>query len=259
VQAYPNSLLWKLVEDDTSDTAVLARSADEEGQCKSIVIDRDAELFEKVLMTSFLSEPVASLSKLSGAEMWGGLWTELDFYGLLPLDGSLPVATAKRRMLPAALLTYESQRIASKRAKLSETRVALKLKTNNHIVSLIVSQISELLAKRLLTDAQDISDAYLSHGASLDGTDWALPLEERLVLAPVPSSVNEESFCIVTGDDGQPRVVYAKAYSTAMGTRKALKSDEMRALLHSQLTRLGYTVSMNGTGTSFVLITVSWK
>jgi len=97
----------------------------------------------------------------------------------------------------------------------------LELKTNTHTVSLIVSQMSELLAKRLLTDAQDtqtckdVSDALLGDGANLDGTDWSLPLEERLSLAPVPDSVNKEGFCFVTGDDGQPRVVCAKTYSTA--------------------------------------------
>ena len=51
-----------------------------------------------------------------------GLWAELDFYGLLPMlkGGDLPVAMRQRTMLPAALLTHESERIASERVKLLE-------------------------------------------------------------------------------------------------------------------------------------------
>ena len=267
VQAYPNSLLCKLADDDAPDAVVLARSSDEEGQCKPIAIDRDAELFEQVLVTSLVNKVTRTPEEVDSVD---GLWAELDFYGLLPMlkGGDLPIATGRRTMLPAALLKHERERIVSERADLVGMRVALELKMNTHTVSLIVSQMSELISRSLLTDAQhirtckDVSDALLIGGANLDGTDWSRPFENRLSLAPVPLSVNEETFCFVTGDDGQPRVVCANTYSDAMGTRKALENSGMRALLKTHLEQLGYTMTMDSprTGNSlYTRITVSWK
>jgi len=273
VQAYPNSLLCKLADDDAPDAAVLARSSDKEEQRKPIAIDRDAQLFEQVLLTSLVTT-VRGTAK--GVDSVSGLWAELDFYGLLPMlkDGELPVAMSIHLMPPAALLTHESEQMAAKKQGLLDIRAALETKKNIKVVSLLASQMSELIDRSLLTDAQHIqcceeASEALRNGANLDGTDWSLPLETALSLAPLPPATvdRKQVFVVITRDDGQPQVVSMDPSKAALPPVCANSPPKeipaaMKSLLRAHLTELGYTVTMDShpTGNSrYTRITVSWK
>ena len=87
-------------------------------------------------------------------------------------------------------------------------------KKNDKVVSLLASQMSELISRSLLTDAQHIqcceeASEALRNGANLDGTDWSLPLETALSLAPLPPATvdRKQVFVVISGDDGRPQVI----------------------------------------------------
>jgi hypothetical protein len=273
VQAYPDSLLCTLVDDSASDGAVLARSSGR--QRKPIAIDRDPTLFRQVLVTSLINTPI-SPTGLPDAE---ALWAELDFFGLLPQKqgGELSVSKGKRTMLPAAVLRHESARNAAAKAILLATSKALITKSNTESVSLIVSQMSELVSRKLLTGAQatqtlsDSREAVL-RAANLEGTDWWKPFEQRLSLAPVPpasASDTQQSFVVVTGEDGRPQVLCVdnplKHFPAECANRppKELPA-ELQTLLETHLHALGFAVTLRDhsykrRSVRFTLITVSWK
>lgn len=274
MQAYPDSLLCTLVDDSASDDAVLARSSTGE----PIAIDRDPTLFKQVLVTSFISTPVTWVPEVSNAEA-SMLWAELDFFGLLPQKqgGELSVSKGKRTMLPAAVLRHESARNAAAKAILLATSKALITKSNTESVSLIVSQMSELVSRKLLTGAQatqtlsDSREAVL-RAANLEGTDWWKPFEQRLSLAPVPpasASDTQQSFVVVTGEDGRPQVLCVdnplKHFPAECANRppKELPA-ELQTLLETHLHALGFAVTLRDhsykrRSVRFTLITVSWK
>jgi hypothetical protein len=201
------------VDDNAADGVVLARSSTgDDEQRKPIAIDRDPALFKQVLVTSIVNTPRNTV-KVPDAEA-ALLWAELDFYGLLPqMKGGESVSKGKRKMLPAAVLRHETARDSAKTAKLLDTRKALITRDNTEMVSLIVSQMSEIVARKLLTRSQanqtlgETSDALLhtanpEPAANLEGTDWSMPFEQRLALAPVPpvtASETEQCFVVNTG------------------------------------------------------------
>jgi hypothetical protein len=204
LQAYPDSLLCKLVDDNAADGVVLARSSTgDDEQRKPIAIDRDPALFKQVLVTSIVNTPRNTV-KVPDAEA-ALLWAELDFYGLLPqMKGGESVSKGKRKMLPAAVLRHETARDSAKTAKLLDTRKALITRDNTEMVSLIVSQMSEIVARKLLTRSQanqtlgETSDALL-HTAN---PEPAANLEHRLVdalRAAVGASTSSASDCVGNG------------------------------------------------------------
>jgi hypothetical protein len=277
LQAYPDSLLCKLADDTASDGAVLARSTTGDEPRKPIAIDRDPALFKQVLITSMFNTPSKKIAKAEAAL----LWAELDFYGLMPQlkGGELSAPKGKRTMLPAALLRHESASGSAKkarlRAELVDTRKALQTKSNTEIVSLIVSQMSELVSRKLLLtgahDAETFSEAReaVLRAVNPDGADWSTPFEQRFKLASVPSASafeTKQSFVIITCDDGQPQVLSADNPSTlpeecSSRPPKVLPA-EMQTLLKTHLAGLDYTVTLDNNahsgGVAYSRITVSW-